>query len=99
LPFFCLLFALSTLGVAIKAQQVFPPQRKIWKHKNTKTYFSRQKKSWKVLDPIHRHKMQKHNSFSHTFHAKIKQGQLQKGIASSANPKKEHHHGGAICLV
>ncbi len=29
LPIFCLLFALSTLGVAIKAQQVFPPQRKI----------------------------------------------------------------------
>ncbi len=29
LPFFCLLFALSTLGVAIKAQKVFPPQRKI----------------------------------------------------------------------
>ncbi len=29
LPFFCLLFALSTLGVAIKAQGVFPPQRKI----------------------------------------------------------------------
>ncbi len=29
LPFFCLLFALSTLGVAIKAEQVFPPQRKI----------------------------------------------------------------------
>ncbi len=29
LPFFCFLFALSTLGVAIKAQRVFPPQRKI----------------------------------------------------------------------
>ncbi len=29
LPFFCLLFALSTLGVAIKAQRVFPPQRKM----------------------------------------------------------------------
>jgi hypothetical protein len=28
LPFFCLLFALFTLGVAIKTQQVFPPQRK-----------------------------------------------------------------------
>ncbi len=28
LPFFCLLFALSTLGVAIREQQVFPPQRK-----------------------------------------------------------------------
>jgi hypothetical protein len=31
--------------------------------------------------------MQKH-SFAHTFHAKIKQGQLQKGSASTANPKK-----------
>ncbi len=29
LRFFCLLFALSTLGVAIKAQCCFPPQRKI----------------------------------------------------------------------
>jgi hypothetical protein len=38
--------------------------------------------------------MQKH-SFAHTFHAKIKQGLLKKG----ANPKKEHHHGGAIHLV
>jgi hypothetical protein len=41
--------------------------------------------------------MQKH-SFAHTFCAKIKQG-LQKGSASTANPKKEHHHGGAVCLV
>jgi hypothetical protein len=38
--------------------------------------------------------MQKH-SFARTFHTKKKQGQLKKG----ANPKKEHHHGGAICLV
>ena len=29
LPFFCLLFALSTLGVAIKVQRVFLPQSKI----------------------------------------------------------------------
>jgi hypothetical protein len=42
--------------------------------------------------------MQKH-SFAHTFRAKIKQGRLQKGSASTANPKKEHHHGGAIRLV
>jgi hypothetical protein len=42
--------------------------------------------------------MQKH-SFAHTFRAKKKQGQLQKGIASTANPKKEHHNGGAVCLV
>jgi hypothetical protein len=42
--------------------------------------------------------MQKH-SFAHTFRAKIKQGRLQKGGASTANPKKEHHHGGAVCLV
>jgi hypothetical protein len=42
--------------------------------------------------------MQKH-SFAHTFCAKIKQGQLQKGGASTANHKKEHHHGGAVCLV
>jgi hypothetical protein len=42
--------------------------------------------------------MQKH-SFAHTFHTKIKQGRLQKGIASTANPKKEHHHGGAVRLV
>jgi hypothetical protein len=43
--------------------------------------------------------MQKH-SFAHTFLAKIKQGQVQKGGASTANPKKkEHHHGGAISLV
>jgi hypothetical protein len=42
--------------------------------------------------------MQKH-SFAHTFCTKIKQGQLQKGIASIANPKKEHHHGGAVRLV
>jgi hypothetical protein len=48
--------------------------------------------SLKVLDPIHRHKMQKH-SFAHTFRAKIKHGQLKKGGASNANPKKEHHHG------
>jgi hypothetical protein len=40
--------------------------------------------------------MQKHN-FAHTFCAKIKQG-LQKGGASAVNPKKEHHHGGAVCL-
>ncbi len=31
--------------------------------------------------------MQKH-SFAHTFGAKIKQSQLQKGGASTANPKK-----------
>jgi hypothetical protein len=31
--------------------------------------------------------MQKH-SFAHTFCAKIKQGRLQKGGASTANPKK-----------
>jgi hypothetical protein len=42
--------------------------------------------------------MQKH-SFAHTFRAKIKQGRLQKGSASTANPEKEHHHGGAVCLV
>jgi hypothetical protein len=36
--------------------------------------------------------MQKH-SFAHTFRVKIKQGQLQKGGASTANPKKEHYHG------
>ena len=29
LPFFCILFALSTLGVSIKVQCVFSPQRKI----------------------------------------------------------------------
>jgi hypothetical protein len=49
-----------------------------------------------VLDPIHRHKMQKH-SFTHTFCAKIKHGRLKKGGASTANAKKEHHHGGAVC--
>jgi hypothetical protein len=38
-------------------------------------------------------------SFTHTFHAKIKQGRLQKGGVSTANPKKEHHYGGAVCLV
>jgi hypothetical protein len=54
--------------------------------------------SRKVLNPIHRHKMQKY-SFAHTFCAKIKQGQLQKGSASTTNPKKEHHHGGAVRLV
>jgi hypothetical protein len=42
--------------------------------------------------------MQKH-SFAHAIHAKIKQGRLQKGGTSTANPKEEHHHGGAICLV
>jgi hypothetical protein len=51
---------------------------------------------WKELDPIHRRKMQKH-SFAHTFHAKKKHGRLKKGGASTANPKKEHHHGGAVC--
>jgi hypothetical protein len=40
--------------------------------------------------------MQKH-SFAHTFRAKIKHGRLKKGGASTANPKKEHHHGGAVC--
>jgi hypothetical protein len=45
--------------------------------------------------------MQKHtlHSFAHIFCAKIKQGQLRKGGASTANPNKEHHHGGAIHLV
>jgi hypothetical protein len=42
--------------------------------------------------------MKKH-SFAHTFCTKIKQGRLQKGGASTANPKKEHHHGGAVRLV
>jgi hypothetical protein len=42
--------------------------------------------------------MQKH-SFAHTFRAKIIQGRLQKGSASTTHPKKEHHHGGAIRLV
>jgi hypothetical protein len=42
--------------------------------------------------------MQKH-SFADTFCAKIKQGRPQKGDASTANPKKEHHHVGAVCLV
>jgi hypothetical protein len=45
-----------------------------------------------------RHKMQKH-SFPHTFRAKIKHGRLKKGGASTANPKKEHHHGLAVCHV
>jgi hypothetical protein len=40
--------------------------------------------------------MQKHN-FAHTFCAKVKHGRLKKGDASTANPKKEHHHGGAVC--
>ncbi len=40
--------------------------------------------------------MQKH-SFAHTFRAKIKHGRLKKGGASSVNPKKEHHHRGAVC--
>jgi hypothetical protein len=40
--------------------------------------------------------MQKH-SFAHTFHAKIKHGRLKKGGASTANPKKTHYHGGAVC--
>jgi hypothetical protein len=39
------------------------------------------------------------HSFVHTFCAKIKQGQLQKGSTSTANPKKEHHHGEAVRLV
>jgi hypothetical protein len=39
--------------------------------------------------------MQKH-SFAHTFYVKIKHGRLKKGGASIANPKKEHHHGGAV---
>jgi hypothetical protein len=42
--------------------------------------------------------MQKHG-FAHTFCTKIKQGRLQKGGTSTANPKKEHRHGGAICMV
>jgi hypothetical protein len=37
-------------------------------------------------------------SFARTFRAKIKEGRLQKGGASMANPKKEHHHGGAFRL-
>jgi hypothetical protein len=36
--------------------------------------------------------MQKH-SFAHTFCTKIKHGQLKKGGASTANPKKEDRHG------
>jgi hypothetical protein len=36
--------------------------------------------------------MQKHN-FAHIFRAKIKHGPLEKRGASTANPKKEHHHG------
>jgi hypothetical protein len=45
---------------------------------------------------MHRHKMQKH-CFPHTFCTKIKHGRLKKGGASTANPKKEHHYGGAVC--
>jgi hypothetical protein len=40
--------------------------------------------------------MQKH-IFAHTFRAKIKHGRLKIGGASTANPKKEHHRGGAVC--
>jgi hypothetical protein len=40
--------------------------------------------------------MQKH-SFAHTFRDKIKHGRLNKRGTSTANPKKEHHHGGAVC--
>jgi hypothetical protein len=39
--------------------------------------------------------MQKH-SFAHTFRTKIKHGRIKKGGASTANPKKEHCHGGAV---
>jgi hypothetical protein len=42
--------------------------------------------------------MQKH-SVAHTFPTKKKQGRLQKGGTSTANPKKEHQHGGAVRLV
>jgi hypothetical protein len=33
------------------------------------------------------------------YRAKIKQGRLKKGGASTANPKKEHKDGGAVRLV
>jgi hypothetical protein len=40
--------------------------------------------------------MQKH-SFTLTLCAKIKHGRQKKGGASTANAKKEHHHGEAVC--
>jgi hypothetical protein len=70
-----------------------------WKHKNIKTYVSRQQIPGKYSTPSTGTKCKNIPSFAHTFRAKIKQGLLQKGGASTANPKKEHHHGGAICLV
>ncbi len=47
LPFVCFLFVLFTLGVAIKVQQVFPPQRKIKtdKSKRERSLFSAESKT------------------------------------------------------
>jgi hypothetical protein len=70
-----------------------------WKHKNIKTYVSRQQIPGKYSTPFTGTKCKNIPSFTHTFRTKIKQGQLQKGGASTANPKKEHHHGGADRLV
>ncbi len=63
--------------------------------KNIKTYLSRPKIPGEYLTPSTGTKC-KNKSFAHTFRAKIKQGRLQKWGASTDNPKKEHHHGGAV---
>ncbi len=60
---------------------------------------SRQQIPEKYSTPSTGTKCKNITSFTHTFHAKIKQGRLQKGGASTANPKKEHYHGEAVCLV
>jgi hypothetical protein len=70
-----------------------------WKHKNIKTYVSHQRIPGKYSTLSTGTKFKTIPSFAHTFCAKIKQGRLQKGGATTANPKKEHHHGEAVCLV
>jgi hypothetical protein len=63
-------------------------------------YVSRQQIPGKYLTLSTGTKCKNIPSFAHTLHTKIKQSRLQKGGASTANPKKEHHHaGGVIRLV
>jgi hypothetical protein len=65
-----------------------------WKHKNTKTYLSCQQIPEKYSTPSTGTKCK-----NIPLLRQDKTGRLQKGSASTANPKKEHHHGEAIHLV
>jgi hypothetical protein len=79
-PFIAVAVALPSTS---RCRHEVHPRRVFWKHKNIKTYISHKQIPGKYWTPSTGTKCKNIPSFAHTFRAKIKQGRLQKGGAST----------------